>query len=126
LYQYKQYGSAFSGATMDQHAIDAARASAAPAHRWLPKDITQARLDEVRSSLLAANDPISAEAIAADLGISRVTSRRYLEYLVTLGEASWNSVVAGRGRPSKVYEVGHAPPIEDGGRDHRTSSPSDS
>jgi response regulator of citrate/malate metabolism len=34
-----------------------------------------------------------------------VTARRYLEYLVTVGQATTSILTTGPGRPSKTYEL---------------------
>jgi response regulator of citrate/malate metabolism len=41
--------------------------------------------------------------VALQIGMSRVTVRRYLEYLVATGEAISDAPCEGRGRPRKVY-----------------------
>lgn len=71
--------------------------------RWLPKGITGRNVDLVRQALATDGAGTSTE-IAAKVGLARVTCRRYLEYLVTLGEANVSSAPAGPGRPRRVYE----------------------
>ena len=43
--------------------------------------------------------------MAAEAGAARVTARRYLEYLVTIGQARMEPVVGGPGRPRKAYSA---------------------
>jgi len=71
--------------------------------RWLPKGITGGNVDLVRQAL-ALDGPGTSTEIAVKVGLARVTCRRYLEYLVTLGEANVSSAPAGPGRPRRVYE----------------------
>jgi response regulator of citrate/malate metabolism len=49
------------------------------------------------------NGPATAAEVAQLTGVSRVTARRYLEYLVTIGRAQVSIAPAGPGRPSKTY-----------------------
>jgi response regulator of citrate/malate metabolism len=79
------------------------------AYRWLPRDISGERLEQVRESLSKAGSATTAAHVAAEVGIARVTARRYLEYLVTIGQATMEPVVTGPGRPRKTYRfVGSA------------------
>ena len=71
--------------------------------RWLPKGISRLNVDRVRNAL-AVDGPATSSEIATTIGLARVTCRRYLEYLVTIGEATVTSVTAGPGRPRRVYE----------------------
>ncbi|SDT51264.1 two-component system, CitB family, response regulator [Paenibacillaceae bacterium GAS479] len=68
----------------------------------LPKGIDKLTLDKVTQTIASMNDGLSAEKVAKLIGISRSTSRRYLEYLVGLGiiEADLSY---GVGRPERVY-----------------------
>jgi len=76
--------------------------------RWLPKGITGRNVDLVRQALAADGSGSSTE-IAVKVGLARVTCRRYLEYLVTLGEATARSEPTGPGRPRRVYEERQGP-----------------
>jgi two-component system response regulator DctR len=71
--------------------------------RWLPKGISRQNVDLVRQ-VLAGEGPATSSDIASAVGLARVTCRRYLEYLVTIGEATATSVPTGPGRPRRVYE----------------------
>ena len=46
---------------------------------------------------------MTADEVAAETGVARVTARRYLEYLVTIGQATMEPLVTGPGRPRHVY-----------------------
>ena len=85
------------------------------AGRWLPKGISRPNVDLVRKAL-AVDGPATSSEIAMTVGLARVTCRRYLEYLVTIGEASVTSVTAGPGRPCRVYE--ELPGLAQDGRGH--------
>jgi response regulator of citrate/malate metabolism len=49
--------------------------------RWLPRDVSGPRLEEIRGILSRAGRPETAETVATRAGVARVTARRYLEYL---------------------------------------------
>ncbi len=87
---------------LTQAEVDDIRSSAGS---LLPRDISEERLDDIRAVLQDAAGPMTAQEIADRAFVARVTARRYLELLVTLGEATVTTVVSGPGRPSKAYEV---------------------
>jgi two-component system response regulator DctR len=71
--------------------------------RWLPKGLSEGALEQVRVALSGADEPRSAAWVAEQVGMARVTVRRYLEYLVVTQQASCRSEAAGPGRPQKLY-----------------------
>lgn len=73
--------------------------------RWLPRDLDEQRLEEVRAALRLHGGPLTADALADSLGVARTTAWRYLEYLVTVGDASVELLPAGYGRPPKAYSA---------------------
>jgi two-component system response regulator DctR len=104
---------AYRMATLDQprlrqDAVDVLRMTAAPKKRWVPKDLRPERLKLVREALGEGEGPLTAEEVGAQAKIARVTARRYLEYMVTIGQARTWSVPNGAGRPRKVYEIDSA------------------
>jgi len=86
-----------------QHDVDkvlgALRASG-QAH--LPKGMSEELLGAVSRTLRAAVG-LSATEVAAAVGVSRVTARRYLEHLAETGLAQRTSRYAGQGRPEVEY-----------------------
>jgi response regulator of citrate/malate metabolism len=86
-----------------QEEVDRICSDGPNAYRWLPRDLSGARLEEIRASLANAAGPTTAARVAAEVGIARVTARRYLEYLVTIGQATMEPVAIGPGRPRKTY-----------------------
>lgn len=72
---------------------------------WLPRDVSASRLEEIRRILSSSVGAATAEAVATHAGVARVTARRYLEYLVTIGQATMEPVVNGPGRPRKTYQL---------------------
>ena len=92
-----------TAARLAQEQVDALCASGRPPMRWLPKDLSVERVDEVRRVLAGDLSPLSAEEVARRVGVARVTARRYLEYLVAIEEAAVDQIVDGPGRPRKGY-----------------------
>ncbi|MBB6343499.1 response regulator of citrate/malate metabolism [Nonomuraea muscovyensis] len=78
----------------------------------LPKGMSQDTLDTVVAELRARPEGVSAQAVGAAAGVSRVTARRYLEYLVELGAAVRFPQYGGVGRPELLYRM----PTESSGR----------
>jgi two-component system CitB family response regulator len=73
--------------------------------RSMPRDLHPGRLDEVRHALRDAGATITADEVGETIGVARTTARRYLEYLVTLEEATVDAVPNGPGRPTKAYRA---------------------
>lgn len=71
----------------------------------LPKGLNQLTLYKIVSFLKKKDGPLSAEAVAAGSGVSRITARRYLEHLVEKGMARVD-LSYGTGRPSRQYSIG--------------------
>ncbi|WP_415903289.1 response regulator [Neptuniibacter sp. QD29_5] len=69
----------------------------------LPKGIDGITLDKVRNVFCTVNTPLNAEEVGEEIGASRTTARRYLEFLVSanelMAEVSYGSV----GRPERRY-----------------------
>ncbi|RCW40931.1 two-component system CitB family response regulator [Halopolyspora algeriensis] len=77
----------------------------APGNRPLPKGLSAATCDVVAGVLDDAGDELSAAATAARAGLSRVSARRYLEYLVDTGRAQLRLQYGGAGRPEHRYRT---------------------
>jgi response regulator of citrate/malate metabolism len=71
--------------------------------RWLPRDLSPERLHQIQDSFATLGRPATAGEVAERTGVSRVTARRYLEYLVTIGQAQTSAAASGPGRPAKTY-----------------------
>lgn len=69
----------------------------------LPKGIDQLTLQKVRTLLNEQVEGITAEAMGRMFGASRTTSRRYLEYLISIGEAKAELEYGIVGRPERKY-----------------------
>lgn len=82
----------------------------------LPKGLSQATADLVRHALAAhasggpSSGDLSAAECAAEVGISRVSARRYLEYFTDTGRAAVRLRYGSAGRPERRYTwTGAAP-----------------
>ncbi len=69
----------------------------------LPKGMVEETLASVVSTLRATPEDMSAGGVGEQVGVSRVTARRYLEYLVTHGMVQRRHQHRGVGRPEVVY-----------------------
>lgn len=85
LVRYAEFRAA-AGEASGQDEVDRALASLrAPQPARLPKGLSGPTLEAVTRALRAAPDGVTAAAAGVELGISRITARRYLEHLVTAG-----------------------------------------
>ena len=68
----------------------------------LPKGIDAVTLDKIRS-LFKARSAWKAEEAGAEIGASRSTARRYLEFLVSTNEVKTDVIYGTVGRPERTY-----------------------
>jgi response regulator of citrate/malate metabolism len=95
-------GSGRTGASQSE--VDQAFASLrAPSELPLPKGLSGSTLDSVKEYLKQQGDAVSATEVMTALGMSRVTARRYLEYLADAGTASRAPRYGTPGRPENEY-----------------------
>ncbi len=87
---------------LDQSAVDAVMARSS--RRPLPKGLSAETLEVVRTGL-GNRGTASAAELADDIGLSRVSCRRYLEHLADDGSARRTMDYATAGRPSTRYTV---------------------
>lgn len=110
LEQYAAWRSALDGVHDDvvqaevDRLFDLRRGGATPGA--LPKGLSDDTLAEITDRLRTAAGPLSASTVGDAVGTSRVTARRYLEHLVTLGVASRQARHGGAGRPEVLYRWG--------------------
>ncbi|WP_307857559.1 response regulator [Paenarthrobacter sp. DKR-5] len=74
-----------------------------PGEPVLPKGLAEDTLQSVIELLKARGGPVSASEVVLDLGMSRVTARRYLEYLADAGRARRAPRYGTPGRPENEY-----------------------
>ena len=85
--------------TVPEAAAEAVGAAAAR----LPKGLSRPTLDAVIEALGASPEDVSAAGMALQLGLSRVSARRYLEYLVAQGSVRLTPRYGAAGRPENRY-----------------------
>ncbi|WP_040682996.1 response regulator [Thermosinus carboxydivorans] len=71
----------------------------------IPKNFSQQTMNLIIDFLANQTAPLSAEEIAAGVGISRVTARRYLEYFVDLGRVQRTMEYLTVGRPVHRFKL---------------------
>ncbi|HZW68035.1 MAG TPA: response regulator [Pseudogracilibacillus sp.] len=72
----------------------------------LPKGIDEITLEKITSTLLTLKkDKVTAQLLAKEIGISRSTARRYLEYLDAENIVEATVHYGQVGRPQRVYQV---------------------
>lgn len=87
-----------------QSEVDQAFASLrAPSELPLPKGLSVSTLGSVQDFMKQQADAVSATEVMDALGISRVTARRYLEYLADAGTVSRTARYGTPGRPENEY-----------------------
>ena len=69
----------------------------------LPKGIDEITLGKVKNVLLVKNSGLSADEVGKEIGASRITARRYLEYLASVQAAKTEVVYGIVGRPERKY-----------------------
>ncbi|GAA0181032.1 response regulator [Clostridium sediminicola] len=74
----------------------------------LPKGLTEVTLNKIEDFLMNNKQLYSAEEIGSKVGISRVTTHRYLEYLHKLGKVSIDVNYGSVGRPLKMYKLSNS------------------
>ncbi|GEK81038.1 response regulator [Agrococcus baldri] len=104
LQRYREYRERLDGAgRLTQHEVDQAiaalRTTNAPG---LSKGLSAETLDAV-AALLTDGTARSAAEVATELGLSRVTARRYLEHLAATGDVERVPRYGSRGRPVLEY-----------------------
>lgn len=105
LESYQRYSAVLADRSVtSQDAIDRALATLRPSGKLrLPKGMLPETLGAVVDWLRAAGAPASATEAAEALRISRVTARRYLDYLSETGSAAKAPRYGSPGRPELEY-----------------------
>jgi response regulator of citrate/malate metabolism len=93
-----------TGGQLAQRDIDVIMRGGDRRPQQLPKGLSQETLATVEAALARSPDS-SAGELAESAGVSRVSARRYLEYLVAAGRASKSLDYATAGRPSTLYRA---------------------
>ncbi|MEV0781416.1 response regulator [Streptomyces sp. NPDC050423] len=103
LVRYAEFRAA-AGEASGQDEVDRALASLrSPQPARLPKGLSGPTLEAVTRVLRSAPDGVTAASAGVELGISRITARRYLEHLVTTGRTVRSPQYGQIGRPELHY-----------------------
>ncbi|WP_335935581.1 response regulator [Streptomyces sp. PTD5-9] len=102
LVRYAEFRAAAGEASGQEEVDRALGVLRAPQPNRLPKGLSAPTLEAV-TRVLRASDGVTAAAAGAELGISRITARRYLEHLVTVGRAARSPQYGQVGRPELYY-----------------------
>lgn len=90
----------------DQGEIDRVFAALRSSRRTeLPKGLSDATLELIIQTLDRSASGLTAAAVADAAGLSRVTARRYLDYLCQLSMAGVTMRYGGPGRPEHSYQL---------------------
>ncbi|WP_080875425.1 response regulator [Oceanobacillus timonensis] len=68
-----------------------------------PKGIDPLTLNKIKKMIDQTEDGVAAEKMGENIGVSRTTARRYLEYLTSLGEIKADLAYGAVGRPERRY-----------------------
>ncbi|NJC22031.1 response regulator of citrate/malate metabolism [Arthrobacter pigmenti] len=101
--QFRDSLHAQASSTTQSEVDNALAALRPPSQGSLPKGLSDETLRAVVSFLSSAKEPVSAVEVASSLELSRVTARRYLEYLADSGSARRMPRYGTRGRPELEY-----------------------
>lgn len=102
LARYAEFRAAAGEASGQEEVDRALGVLRAPQPNRLPKGLSAPTLEAV-TRVLRASDGVTAAVAGAELGISRITARRYLEHLVTVGRAARSPQYGQVGRPELYY-----------------------
>ncbi len=104
LFRSRLHAAGTPGTGASQSDVDEAFASLrAPSELPLPKGLSVATLASVQDFLRGRPGAVSASEVMSALGMSRVTARRYLEYLADAGTVSRQARYGTPGRPENEY-----------------------
>lgn len=102
-YQKTYHRSEAKGQELEQSDVNRLFGLSAQNRRPLPKGCSIETMALVEAIVKQAKEPISATETAEQLGTSRVSARRYLEYLADEDLALVNLKYGGVGRPERRY-----------------------
>ncbi len=71
----------------------------------LPKGLSKITLKKIVENLLNRNEGFNTQQIADELDISRITIRKYLNYMVNMGVLSEDAEYSTSGRPVSIFNV---------------------
>lgn len=107
LNAYRRWRACLEGdCSLTQAEVDRLRSVlAAPHPDELPKGLDGLTLKSITDLLERRREFLTAEEVAEQVGASRVTARRYLEYLTEIGQAEVKLTYGAVGRPVRRYQL---------------------
>jgi len=104
--RYKFFNEEGSVSQEDIDNLTKGRAGGFKSKKRLPKGLHEKTLERIRRKLEDNEDIfLNADEVAEKAGVSRVTARRYLEYLDSIGNIECEVEYGSVGRPSYVYRI---------------------
>ena len=91
--------------TLSQTDLDTMLSVKTESQQDTPKNFHVQTMNSIIDFMLSHPEALSAEEVAAGTGVSRVTARRYLEYLVTQGRLQMLLDYVAVGRPIHRFKV---------------------
>lgn len=104
---YKQQIATMSQVDQQQvdHLFDTVHKQIKPSEILIPKGIDPITLDNIKNHMKDEVNGITAEQLGKEIGVSRTTSRRYLEYMVSMGDVRAELLYGSVGRPERRYFI---------------------
>jgi two-component system, CitB family, response regulator DctR len=103
LMAFARRSRAFRRDQLAQDDVDLVQSSGAARIQRLPKGLRRSTLVAVEAALARSERPLAADEVGEEIGVARVTARRYLEYLEVIGSAQVEREYRGPGRPRNRY-----------------------
>lgn len=91
--------------TLNQADLDAMLSVKTESQQDTPKNFHVQTMNSIVDFMLVQAEALSADEVAAGTGVSRVTARRYLEYLVTQGRSQMLLDYVAVGRPIHRFKL---------------------
>ncbi|MGM9950140.1 MAG: response regulator [Lysinibacillus sp.] len=71
----------------------------------LPKGLNDMTMKQILEGLVEIGAPVTSEQLAQNVGMARVTVRKYLDFLATTGKVTIDLKYGTVGRPTKYYSL---------------------
>jgi two-component system, CitB family, response regulator DctR len=116
LQAYRRWRASVDGdSPLNQAEVDRLRRLLSASHQdELPKGLDQLTLKAITILMQRRKEFLTAEEVAEQVGASRVTARRYLEYLAESGQAEVKLTYGAVGRPVRRYQLVDLGAVSDG------------
>lgn len=105
--RYQLFNERFSNEeTINQHFLDnhfGLKGNVEIEEQRTPKGIDPLTLNKIKKMIDQTANGVAAERMGENIGVSRTTARRYLEYLTSLGEIKADLAYGTVGRPERRY-----------------------